>query len=76
MLQQLLGGSLPAASSICGGAPAATTTAGSNASPLSRPVQGLLDTVNGILPANLNLNPTSVAGGSDLPAGAPSWGAC
>ena len=69
VLQQLLGGSLPAASSICGGVPAATTTAGSNATPLSSAVQDLLDTVNGILPADLNLNPTSVAGGSDLAGG-------
>ena len=69
VLQQLLGGSLPAASSICGGVPAATTTGGSNTSPLSSPVQSLLNTVNGILPANLNLNPTSVAGGSDLTGG-------
>ena len=69
VLQQLLGGSLPAASSICGGVPAATTTAGSNTSQLSSTVQGLLNTVNGILPAGQNLNPTSVAGGSDLAGG-------
>ncbi len=69
VLQQLLGGSLPAASSICGGVPAASSTPGSNTSPLSSTVQGLLDTVNGLLPANLNLNPTSVAGGSDLTGG-------
>ncbi len=69
VLQQLLGGSLPAASSICGGVPAATTAPGSNSSPLSSTVQGLLNTVNGILPANLNLNPSSVAGGSDLAGG-------
>jgi len=68
VLQQLLG-TLPAASSICGGVPAASTTAGSNTSPLSSTVQDLLDTVNKLLPANLDLNPTSVAGGSDLTGG-------
>ncbi len=68
VLQQLLG-PLPAASSICGGVPAAGTTAGSNTSPLSSTVQGLLDTVNTLLPANLNLNPSSVAGGSNLAGG-------
>ena len=41
-------------------------TAGSNSNPLPSPVQSLLGTVNGILPANLALNPTSVAGGSDV----------
>ena len=76
VLQQLLGGSLPAASSICGGVPAASTTAGSNTSQLSSTVQGLLNTVNGILPAGQSLNPTSVAGGSDLAAGAPYSEAC
>ena len=35
----------------------------------SSTVQGLLDTVNTLLPANLNLNPTSVAGGSNLAGG-------
>jgi hypothetical protein len=69
VLQQLLGGSLPAASSICGNVPAATTAAGSNSSPLSSPVQSLLNTVNGMLPPNLALNPTSVAGGSSLAGG-------
>jgi hypothetical protein len=65
VLQGILGGSLPAASSICGSAPAASTNPGSNTSPLPGPVQSLLGTVNGILPANMALNPTSVAGGSD-----------
>ncbi len=64
VLQQLLGGSLPSASSICGSAPAATTAPGSNTSPLPQPVQSLLGTVNSILPASLNLNPTSVASGN------------
>ncbi len=66
VLQSLLGGSLPSASSVCNDAPAAGTTAGSNASPLSSTVSSVLSTVNGILPANLDLNPTSVASGSDL----------
>ena len=66
VLQGILGGSLPSASSLCAEAPAATTSAGSNSDPLSGPVQSLLGTVNGILPANLALNATSVAGGSDL----------
>ena len=52
--------------SLCGSAPAASADPGSNTNPLSGPVQSLLGTVNGILPANLALNPTSVAGGSDL----------
>jgi hypothetical protein len=66
VLQSLLGGSLPFASSVCNDAPAAGSTTGSNTSPLSSTVSSLLTTVNGILPANLALNPTSVAGGSDL----------
>ena len=60
---------MPAASSICGGVPAATLAPGSNSSPLSLTVQGLLNTVNAILPANLDLNPSSVTGGSDLAGG-------
>ncbi len=51
---------------MCNNAPAATTTPGSNTGALSGPVQSLLGTVNGILPPNLALNPSSVAGGSDL----------
>ncbi len=65
-LLQGIVGSLPSASSLCADAPAATTSPGSNSSPLSGPVQSVLGTVNGILPANLALNPTSVADGSDL----------
>jgi hypothetical protein len=66
VLQSLLGGSLPSASSVCNDVPAASGSAGANSNPLSPAVQSLLGTVNGILPANLALNPTSVAGGSDL----------
>ncbi|HEX4127673.1 MAG TPA: hypothetical protein VHX67_08875 [Acidimicrobiales bacterium] len=66
VLQSLLGGSLPSASSVCDDVPAASGTAGSNSNPLAPSVQALLGTVNGILPANLALNPTSVAGGSDV----------
>jgi hypothetical protein len=66
VLQTLLGGSLPSASSVCNNAPAATGSAGSNSSPLPAPVSALLGTVNGILPPNLALSPTSVAGGSDV----------
>ncbi len=66
VLKGILGGSLPSTSSLCADAPAATTSPGSNSSPLPGPVQSLLGTVNGILPANLALNATSVAGGSDL----------
>jgi hypothetical protein len=66
VLQSILGGSLPAASSLCGNVPAATTAPGTNGATLPGPEQSLLGTVNGILPANLALNPTSVAGGSDL----------
>ncbi len=61
-----MGGALPSASSLCADALAATTSPGSNSSPLSGPVQSLLGSVNGILPANLALNATSVAGGGDL----------
>src|SRR5271170_1945599 len=64
VLQSLLGGSLPSASSVCDDVPAASGSAGSNSSPLPSSVQSLLGTVNGILPANLALNPTSVAWGS------------
>ena len=66
VLQSLLGGPLPSASSVCNSVAAASGAAGANASPLSPTVQSLLGTVNAILPANLALNPTSVAGGSDL----------
>lgn len=66
VLQSILGGSLPAAASLCARAPAASANPGSNTNPLSGPVQSLLGTVNGILPANLALDPTSVAGGSVL----------
>ena len=65
-MKAILGGSLPSASSLCAGAPAATTSPGSNTSPLPTPVQSVLGTVNGILPANPALNATSVAGGGDL----------
>jgi hypothetical protein len=63
VLQSLLGSSLPSASSLCDDVPAASGTAGSGTSSLPTSVQSLLGTVNGILPANLALNPTSVAGG-------------
>jgi hypothetical protein len=66
VLQSLLGGSLPSAASVCNDAPAASGSAGSNSNPLSPTVQSLLTNVNGILPANLAINPTSVAGGSDV----------
>jgi len=66
VLEAILGGSLPSASSLCASAPAATSAPGANTSPLSGPVQSILGTVNGILPAGQALNPTSVAGGSDL----------
>jgi hypothetical protein len=66
VLQDLLGGSLPSAASVCNDVPAASGTAGSNANPLAPAVQALLTNVNGILPANLAINPTSVAGGSDV----------
>jgi hypothetical protein len=66
VLQSMLGGSLPSTSSVCNDVPAASGAAGSNSNPLSPTVQSLLGTVNGILPANLALNPTSVAGGSDV----------
>jgi hypothetical protein len=66
VLQSLLGGSLPSASSVCNDVPAASGTAGTNSSPLSPGVQTLLTTVNGILPANLAINPSSIAGGSDV----------
>ncbi len=65
VLRSVLGGPLPPASSVCNHAPAASAAAGSHASPLSPAVQALLGTVNGILPPNLALNPTSVAGGGD-----------
>ena len=66
VLQKLLGGSLPSAASVCNDVPAASGSSGSNSSPLSPAVQALLNNVNGILPANLAINPSSVAGGSDL----------
>jgi hypothetical protein len=64
VLQSILGGSLPSAASVCDDVAAASGSAGSNSSPLPSSVSALLGTVNGILPANLALNPTSVAGGS------------
>src|ERR1700728_723289 len=70
VLQSILGGSLPSASSLRGGVPAACGAAGANSSPLPASVSALLGTVNGILPANLALNATSVAGGT------PASGAC
>ena len=66
VLQSLLGGSLPSASSVCNDAPAASSTAGSNTNPLSPAVESVLGTANSILPPNLALNATSVAGGSDV----------
>jgi hypothetical protein len=66
VLQSLLGGSLPSASSLCDNIPAASGSAGSNSNPLAPSVQSLLNSVNGILPANLAIDPTSVAGGSPL----------
>jgi hypothetical protein len=66
VLQSVLGGSLPSAASVCNNTPAASGSAGSNSNPLSQTVQSLLTNVNGILPANLALNPTSVAGGSNV----------
>jgi hypothetical protein len=63
---QSLVGPLPSASTLCNNVPAASGTGGSNSSPLPSSVSSLLGTVNGILPANLALNPTSVAGGSTL----------
>jgi hypothetical protein len=66
VLQTLLGGPLPSASSVCNNVPAASPTAGSNTNALSPSVESILGTVNSILPANLALNPTSVAGGSDV----------
>jgi len=66
VLQKLLGGSLPSAASVCNDVPAASGSSGSNSNPLSPAVQALLNNVNGILPANLAINPSSVAGGSDV----------
>lgn len=66
VLQSLLGGSLPSASSVCNDVSAASGAAGSNTNPLAPGVQSILNTVNGILPANLALNATSVAGGSSV----------
>ncbi len=51
VLQAILGGPLPSASSLCADAPAASATPGSDTSQLSAPVQSVLRTVNGILPA-------------------------
>jgi hypothetical protein len=66
VLQDLLGGSLPSAASVCNDVPAASGSQGTNGNPLSPAVQALLTNVNGILPANLAINPSSVAGGSDI----------
>jgi hypothetical protein len=66
VLQSLLGGSLPSAASVCNDVPAASGASGTNSNPLSPSVQALLTTVNGILPANLAINPSSIAGGSDV----------
>jgi hypothetical protein len=66
VLQSILGGSLPSASSVCDDVAAASTTPGSNTNPLAPGVQSVLTSVNGILPPNLGLNPTSVAGGSSV----------
>ncbi|HEX3334424.1 MAG TPA: hypothetical protein VHS57_08780 [Acidimicrobiales bacterium] len=65
VLQSILGGALPTATSSCSGAPAATTGAGSNTS-LDGTLTGILGTVNGLLGGLTHLNPTSVASGSDL----------
>lgn len=66
VLQSLLGGPSLSASSVCDGVRAASGTAGSNSTPLSPAVQSFLGTVNAMLPANLALNPTSVARGSGV----------
>ncbi len=66
VLQSLLGGPLPSAASVCNDIPAASGLAGSNSDPLTPAVQSVLNSVNGILPANLAINATSVAGGSDV----------
>ena len=66
VLQSVLGGPSLFASSVCDGVPAASSTAGSNFNPLPPSAQSFLGTVNGILPANLALNPTSVAGGGGV----------
>ena len=66
VLQSLLGGSPPSAASVCNDVPAASGLPGSNSDPLTPAVQSVLNSVNGILPANLALNPTSVAGGGDV----------
>ena len=66
VLQSVLGGPSLFASSVCNDVPSASSTAGSHSNPLSPSVRSFLGTVNGILPANLALNPTSVAAGSDV----------
>jgi hypothetical protein len=66
VLQSVLGGPSLFASSVCNGVPAASSTARSHPDRLSPSVQSFLGTVNAILPANLALNPTSVAGGTDV----------
>ncbi len=66
VLQGLLGGPPPSASSVCNNAPAARSTPGTNAGPLPAQVSTLLAKVNGILPSNLRLKRTSVASGSVL----------
>ena len=51
---------------MCNDVTAASGSAGSNSNPLTPTVQSVLNSVNGILPANLALNATSVAAGSDV----------
>lgn len=66
VLQSLLGGPSLSAASVCNDVQAASGTAGSNSTPLAPSVQSFLGTVNAMLPANLALNPTSVASGSGV----------
>jgi hypothetical protein len=66
VLQSILGGSLPSASSVCNDVPAASAAPGSNTTPLSPTVQSVLTTVNGILPPNQAISASSVSGGSDV----------
>jgi hypothetical protein len=68
VLTSLLGGTLPSAGSLCGGATAASTSGGSNTTGLDGTLTPVLGLVNGLL-GKLSLpglNGTSVAGGSDV----------
>jgi hypothetical protein len=64
VLQSLLGGSLPSAGALCGGASAANTSGGSNSNPLDGTLSQVLGVANGLL-GSLKLAPSSVATGSD-----------